>query len=285
MNRQGRLILLLWLAWLAAPLCAQTPLPVYVLAEDGPFRDSFIQALDTATMPPITRVADPEQAELLIAIGDQAFRRAQKLDKPLLGVYVSRAAVTLAQRKRCQCQGIWAGVALNDQLAMLEIMMPLARRVGVIVGPQSAWTAGMIQDYQGRLGLTLLPVSSVEELGDRLRERLAEFDALVLPVDGQLFGPGTAKLVLLTSYRLRRPVFGPDRAYVQAGSAASLYASGADLVAETLVHLQFFHSSKRLRRSGFVHTPTVAVNEHVASSFDMVFHDIESLSDALEVSP
>ena len=81
------------------------------------------------------------------------------------------------------------------------------------------------------------------------------------------------------------PVFGPDRAYVQAGSAASLYASGADLVAETLVHLQFFHSSKRLRRSGFVHTPTVAVNEHVASSFDMVFHDIESLSDALEVSP
>ena len=195
MKRQGRLTLFLWLAWLAPSLFAQTSLPVHVLAEDGPFRDSFVQALDDAAMPPITRVADPEQAELLIAIGDQAFRRAQKLDKPLLGVYVSRAAVTLAQRKRCQCQGIWAGVALNDQLAMLEIMMPLARRVGVIVGPQSAWTAGMIQDYQGRLGLTLLPVSSVEELGDRLRERLAEFDALVLPVDGQLFGPGTAKLV------------------------------------------------------------------------------------------
>jgi ABC-type uncharacterized transport system substrate-binding protein len=236
-------------------------------------------------MPPITRVADPQQAELLIAVGDQAFRRAQKLDKPLLGVYVSRSAVALAQRKRCQCQGIWAGVALNDQLAMLETMMPLARRVGVIVGPKSAWTPGMVQDYQGRLGLTLLPVSSVEELGDRLRERLAEFAALLLPVDGQLFGPGTAKLVLLTSYRLRRPVFGPDQAYVQAGSVASLYASGADLVAETLVHLQFFHNSKRLRRSGFVHTPTVAVNEHVANSFDMVFHDIDSLRDALEVSP
>lgn len=285
MNGQGRLILFFWLAWLAPSLFAQTPLSVHVLAEDGPFHDSFIQALDKAVMPPITRVADPEQAELLIAIGDRAFRRAQKLDKPLLGVYVSRSAVILAQRKRCQCQGIWAGVALNDQLAMLEIMMPLARRVGVIVGPQSAWTSGMVQDYQGRLGLTLLPVSSVEELGDRLRERLAEFDALVLPVDGELFGPGAAKLVLLTSYRLRRPVFGPDRAYVKAGSAASLYASGADLVAETLVHLQFFHSSKRLRRSGFVHTPSVAVNEHVANSFDMVFHDIESLRDALRVSP
>lgn len=285
MKRQGRLILLLWLAWLAPSLCAQTPLPVHVFAEDGPFRDSFMQALDVAAIPPITQVADPKQAELLIAIGDQAFRRAQKLHKPLLGVYVSRSEVTLAKRKRCQCEGIWAGVALHDQLAMLEIMMPLARRVGVIVGPQSAWTPGMVQDYQGRLGLTALPVSSVDELGDRLRESLARFDALLLPVDGQLFGPGTAKLVLLTSYRLRRPVFGPDRAYVQAGSAASLYASGSDLVAETLVHLQFFHSSKRLRRSGFVHTPTVAVNEHVASSFDMVFHDIDSLREALEVTP
>ncbi len=285
MKRQGRLILLLWLAWLAPSLCAQTPLPVHVFAEDGPFRDSFMQALDVAAIPPITQVADPKQAELLIAIGDQAFRRAQKLHKPLLGVYVSRSEVTLAQRKRCQCEGIWAGVALHDQLAMLEIMMPLARRVGVIVGPQSAWTPGMVQDYQGRLGLTALPVSSVDELGDRLRESLARFDALLLPVDGQLFGPGTAKLVLLTSYRLRRPVFVPDRAYVQAGSAASLYASGSDLVAETLVHLQFFHSSKRLRRSGFVHTPTVAVNEHVASSFDMVFHDIDSLREALEVTP
>ncbi len=52
MKRQGRLILLLWLAWLAPSLCAQTPLPVHVLAEDGPFRDSFIQALDDAACRP-----------------------------------------------------------------------------------------------------------------------------------------------------------------------------------------------------------------------------------------
>lgn len=285
MKRQGRLILLLWLAWLAPTVFAQSSLSVHVLAADSPFRDSFIQALDEATMPAISPVAEPARAELVIAIGDQAFQRALKLDKPLLGVYVSRAVVTRAQRKRCQCEAIWAGVALNDQLGMLEAMMPLARRVGVIVGPESAWTAGMVQDYRGRLGLTLLPVSSVDELGERLRGRLAEFDALLLPVDNQLFDSGAAKLVLLTSYRLRRPVFGPDQAYVRAGSVASLYASGEDLMAETLVHLQTFQSSKRLRRSGFVHAPTVAVNEHVANSFDMYYHDTDSLREALEASP
>ncbi len=285
MNRQGRLILLFLLAWLAPPLYAQTPLPIHVLAEAGPFLDSFNQSLDASTAPRLKRVAESDQAELVIAIGDDAFLRAQKLNKPLLGVYVSRALAARIKRKRCVCAAIWAGVALNDQLTMLEAMMPLARRVGVIVGPHSAWTDGMVQDYRGRVALTLLPVSTVEELGEVLRERLGSFDALVLPADGDLFGASAAKLVLLTSYRLRRPVFGPDRAYVRAGSVASLYASGADLVAETLVHLQSYQTSKRFRRSGFVHTPSVLVNEHVASSFDMFYHDTPSLREALEVSP
>tara|TARA_Y100001934_G_scaffold273881_1_gene364972 strand:- start:599 stop:1453 length:855 start_codon:yes stop_codon:yes gene_type:complete len=284
MKRQGRLTLLLALVWLAPSLFAQSSLQVHVVAEEGPFLKSFNQALDEATMPLIKRVGI-DQADLVIAIGDSSFQRALELGKPLLGVYVSRALAARVKRKRCECAAIWAGVALNDQLAMLEAMMPLARRVAVIVGPESAWTAGMVQDYRGRVALTLLPVSSVEELGERLRERLAGFDALLLPTDNQLFNSSAAKLVLLTSYRLRRPVFGPDQAYVRAGSVASLYPSGSDLLAETLVHLQFFQNSKRLRRSGFVHTPSVAINEHVANSFDMYYHDTESLREALEVSP
>ena len=165
MKRQGRLTLFLWLAWLAPSLFAQTSLPVHVLAEDGPFRDSFVQALDDATMPPITRVADPEQAELLIAIGDQAFRRAQKLDKPLLGVYVSRSEVTLAQRKRCQCEGIWAGVALHDQLAMLEegnvasAGMPGIDKLGVDAKPLNLFLERWMVRYRkhGRFTVTSKP--------------------------------------------------------------------------------------------------------------------------------
>mgnify|MGYP000456953714 CR=1 FL=1 len=181
MNRQGRLILLLWLAWLAAPLCAQTPLPVYVLAEDGPFRDSFIQALDTATMPPITRVADPQQAELLIAVGDQAFRRAQKLDKPLLGVYVSRSAVALAQRKRCQCQGIWAGVALNDQLAMLETMICFQRAGASGILTYAALEIAKAHDHI-RCTAGIHPHDAgkaTEEWITTIREELAEHEQVV----------------------------------------------------------------------------------------------------------
>ena len=284
-SRHGRALVLLLLLAMAGGALSAPVKTVHVLAEPSPFKDVFVLSL-AQDLPANLRVVDkPEAADVLVALGDAAFTRAMAHEKPLLGVHVSRGLSEKAAQEGHRCAAIWAGVSLANQLQLVQTMMPLARRVGVVLGADSVWPAELVRGFRGPLKLELLPVKNARDLGDALRENLNHLDAIVLPVDDALLGPDAAKLVLLTSYRQRRPVFGPDRAYVQAGSAASLYASGSDLVAETLVHLQFFHSSKRLRRSGFVHTPTVAVNEHVASSFDMVFHDIDSLREALEVTP
>ena len=284
--RQGRNWLIALLLVLAAPsLFAQIPpLAVYVEGSEGNFRRGFIQAL-SADAQPLDLVASVDDSDMLIGLGDEAFSRALTHGKPVLGVFVSRALAEKVERKGCHCAAIWAGVALDDQLAMLENMMPLARKVGVILGENSAWSEGALQDYSGRLSLFPMVVSPRNELGDVLREALPDLDVLLLPVDESLFGPTAAKLILLTSYRLRRPVFGPEQSYVQAGSVASLYASGGDLVSETLVHLESFRKRKRFRRSGFVHTPSVIVNEHVAGSFDMRYSNTDALRDALEMLP
>ena len=284
--RQGRDWLIALLLVLApSSLFAQTPpLAVYVEGAQGHFRSGFIQALQAAGQP-LVLVASEQDSDMLIALGDEAFSRALEQGKPVLGVFVSRALAEKVERKGCHCAAIWEGVALDDQLAMLEVMMPLARKVGVVLGPNSAWSQGALQDYSGRLSLFPMLVSPENELGDLLRGTLPELDVLLLPVDEDLFGPAAAKLILLTSYRLRRPVFGPEQSYVQAGSVASLYASGGDLVAEALVHLESFRQRKRFRRSGFVHTPSVIVNEHVAGSFDMRYSNTEALRDAQEMLP
>ena len=284
--RQGRHWLIALLLVLAAPsLFAQIPpLAVYVEGSEGNFRRGFIQAL-SADAQPLDLVASVDDSDMLIGLGDEAFSRALTHGKPVLGVFVSRALAEKVERKGCHCAAIWAGVALDDQLAMLENMMPLARKVGVVLGENSAWSEGALQDYSGRLSLFPMVVSPRNELGDVLREALPDLDVLLLPVDESLFGPTAAKLILLTSYRLRRPVFGPEQSYVQAGSVASLYASGGDLVSEALVHLESFRKRKRFRRSGFVHTPSVIVNEHVAGSFDMRYSNTDTLRDALEMLP
>ncbi len=275
---------MIWLLLSAAPAHAREKLKVHVQAAEGPFKSGFVNALQAGNAD-ILLAPSGEAAEMIVALGDEAFSRSVHYGKPLLGVFVSRRLEETLRRKGCHCAAIWAGVALNDQLAMLQLMMPVAANVGIIIGRNSAWSEGTVQDYRGRLGLTLFKVDDQAELGKVLREELDSLDALLLPVDESLFGPDSAKLVLLTSYRLRRPVFGPEQSYVHAGSAASLFASGGDLVSETLIQLESFMARKRFRRSGFVHTPSVIVNEHVANSFDMRFHDSEALRSALEVMP
>lgn len=282
--QQGCWLLFLWLVMSANPLFADDNLMIHVQASDGPFKTGFVNALEAGN-DAIRIASSGDQAELIIALGDDAFSRAAAHKKPVLGVFVSRRLEEGLRRKGCHCAAIWAGVALNDQLAMLQMMMPVAANVGVIIGKNSAWSQGTVEDYRGRLGLTLFKVDDQAELGKVLREELESLDALLLPVDETLFGPDNAKLVLLTSYRQRRPVFGPEQSYVHAGSAASLFASGGDLVSETLIQVESFMARKRFRRSGFVHTPSVIVNEHVANSFDMRFHDSEALRSALEVMP
>lgn len=282
--QQGCWLILTGLLLMAGPLFAGEPLQVHVQAMEGPFKSGFVNALQAGSSD-IRIAPSAERADLIIALGDDAFADSVRHDKPVLGVFVSRSLEQKLRRKGCHCAAIWAGVALNDQLAMLQLMMPVAVNVGVIIGNNSAWSEGGVKDYRGRLGLKLFKVDSHAELGRVLREELDALDALVLPVDETLFGPDSAKLVLLTSYRLRRPVFGPEQSYVHAGSAASLFASGGDLVSETLIQISSFIERRRFRRSGFVHTPSVIVNEHVANSFDMRFHDSEALRSALEVLP
>ena len=104
----------------------------------------------------------------------------------------------------------------------------------------------------------------------------------MLPVDDALLGPDAAKLVLLTSYRQRRPVFGPDLTFVNAGSVASYYASGSDLVSEAVQRLRVYADTGEWGASAFVSRPSVVVNEHVASSFDMHYRESGALEDALK---
>ncbi|MEQ3636835.1 hypothetical protein [Alcanivorax sp.] len=279
---QGPILGFLLLLVSAVPALSAPPRTVHVLAEPSPFSDVFVLSL-TQELPNNLRMVDePEAADVLVALGDAAFSRALVHGKPLLGVYVSRALSEDAERDGCQCAALWSGVSLANQIRMVHIMMPLARRVGVVMGKSSVWAEGQVRGYRGPVKLELLPVQDVRDLGNTLRENLSHLDAILLPADDDLLGPDAAKLVLLTSYRQRRPVFGPDLTFVNAGSVASYYASGSDLVSEAAQRVQHFAIREQWQASSFVVCPSVAVNEHVASSFDMRYRESTALQDALQ---
>ncbi|NQY85741.1 MAG: hypothetical protein HRT34_13405, partial [Alcanivorax sp.] len=108
---------------------------------------------------------------------------------------------------------------------------------------------------------------------------------LLLPEAGALFDGGAARLVLLTSYRQRVPVVGPDGAYVRAGSVASARVLLTDLAAAAR---DAVHAHQRLGHwpaPGFAGHYSLAVNEHVAGAYDLGPVDRAPLERILEATP
>jgi len=225
-----------------------------------------------------------QDADLVLALGEQAFRDALAAGgPPVLGLAVPRHAADQLITEDCRCSAIWHGVPLDTQLALLRALLPEARRIGILRAPYSVWRS--LPPAPPGLTLEAVTVPTPGRLGALLRHHLPQWDALMLPDDGTLFDGGAARLVLLTSYRQRVPVVGPDGAYVRAGSVASARVRLKDLAAAARDAVQVHRRLGHWPAPGFASHYSLSINEHVAGAYDLSPVDRARLERILEAKP
>jgi ABC-type uncharacterized transport system substrate-binding protein len=258
------------------------PVRLAVRAPSPDTADEFAGALRALGGDTLSLVDD--DPDLVLALGEQAFRDALAAGgPPVLGLAVPRRAADHLVTDDCRCGAVWQGVPLDTQLALLRALLPEARRIGILRAPDSVWRA--VPPAPPGLTLEAVTVPEPGRLGALLRRHLPDWDALLLPEDGALFDGGAARLVLLTSYRQRVPVVGPDGAYVRAGSVASARVLLKDLAGAAL---DAVHAHRRLGHwpaPGFAGHYSLAVNEHVAGAYDLGPVDRAPLERILEATP
>ncbi len=223
-------------------------------------------------------------ADLVLALGEPAFREALAAKgPPVLGLAVPRRAADQLITNDCRCSAIWQGVPLDTQLALLRALLPEARRIGILRAPHSVWRS--VPSAPPGLTLEAVTVPEPGRLGAMLRRHLPDWDALLLPEDDGLFDGGVARLVLLTSYRQRVPVVGPDGAYVRAGSVASARVLLKDLAAAARDAVDVHRRLGHWPAPGFAGHYSLAINEHVAGAYDLDPVDRAPLERLLEATP
>lgn len=268
----------------AAASSRQAPPPVRLAlrATSPQAADEFADALRAIAADGVRLVE--QDADLVLALGEQAFRDALASDgPPVLGLAVPRSAADQLVTDDCRCSALWQGVPLDTQLALLRVLLPEARRIGILRGPDSAWRA--IPPAPPGLTLEAVTVPEPSRLGAVLRRHLPDWDVLLLPEDDTLFDGGTARLVLLTSYRQRVPVVGPDGAYVRAGSVASARVLLKDLAAGALDAVYARQRQGHWPSPGFAGHYSLAINEHVAGAYDLRHVERAPLERILEATP
>jgi putative tryptophan/tyrosine transport system substrate-binding protein len=291
-NRIKRYLALLLLGCvLAGPGVAQT---VSLLADDPtPSVGEFMRLLETEltrTRPGlrlqrIDKVGEVDSAaRVIVAIGSKGLRQALAAARatPVVGALVPSSLFDELSA-RGKATAVFLEQPPSRQLALLNLLLPDARRVGILVGrAQKKDLAPLaLAAESARLHLQTALVDSREALFDALQQITATSDVLLAWPDATVFNPQTIQSILLTTYRQRVPMLGFSAAYTKAGALASVHSSVAQLAVQTSELVLTVLAGNQLPAPQAPREFEVSVNRQVGRSLGIELPDERVLVDQM----
>ena len=214
-------------------------------AEDSPGAQSFTQALselrpaDSVRFQPLPALPAPGKLPattrlILLDLPSLDWRLQDAQGPATLVLRISRlqARQRLGANQPPHLSLLWSDPPLARQLRLTGILLPQARRIGVLYDSHSEFLLNELRQAALPLGLQIVTArwDNTSDSGP-LQSLLNNSDVLLGLDDPDLFNPKTAKNLLLSSYARQRALIGPNAGFVKAGSLASTYSDQGDWLA------------------------------------------------------
>ncbi|WP_460121844.1 ABC transporter substrate-binding protein [Pseudomonas sp. S2_C03] len=240
----GRLLAGLCLAlvaWLGS-LSARAEDILLTGAEDSPGMQAFATALgelrptDTVHFQPLSQLPAPSQLPrktrlILLDLPSLDWRLQDPRGPATLALRISRlqARERLGATLPPWLTLLWSDPPLDRQLHLTRILLPQARRVGVLYDRHSEFLLNELRLAARKLDLEIVTQRWDNSHDSRpLQALLKNSDVLLGLEDPDLYNSRTAKNLLLSSYSRQTALIGPSAAFVRAGSLASSYSDQSD---------------------------------------------------------
>lgn len=241
------------------------------------------------------RAKDWHLPDLIVTLGTDAAAAVlrERLPTPSFCTLLPQAAyATLASEladtarpPRAPVSVLYLDQPLTRQLRLIQLALPTHKRIGVVLGPESRKNERSLRRDAMSAGFMLHAeqISDERQLVGALHRAMADADVLLAVPDPLVFNRHTAQNVLLTTYRLGKPVSGYSRAYVTAGALLAVYSTPAQIGRQIGEDLLAMHkkSSRPLPAPGYPRYFSVEINERVARSLGLTPGQTEDLTHRL----
>ncbi|WP_415766810.1 ABC transporter substrate-binding protein [Pseudomonas sp. ZB1P45] len=243
----GRLLagLCLVVAGLLSSLDASAADILLTGAEDSPGMQSFTQALsalrpaDNVHFQPLASLPAPGKLPagtrlILLDLPSLDWRLQDAQGPATLVLRISRlqARQHLGASLPPRLSLLWSDPPLERQLRLTRLLLPQAKRVGVLFDSHSEFLLKELHQAAHSLGLEVVTERWDNTNDSRpLQTLLKNSDVLLGLDDPDLYNPKTAKNLLLSSYARQLALIGPNAGFVRAGSLASTYSDQSDWLA------------------------------------------------------
>ena len=231
-----------------------------------------------------------ENSELVIALGVKALEICSKLKltTPVLGVFTPLPTFNSLLAKSKRMLGNFSAIVLDQpysrRLALIKTVLPEAKNLGVLLGPDSTSDMDDIREAGENAQLNVLQ-NSIQQQADlipHLATLLEISDALMAVPDSLIYTRETVQPILLTSYRHQKPVFGFSQSYVRAGALAAVYSTSKQLAKQAAeISIKSQPLSSTLPPPQVPKYFSVAINYQVARALNIQIADENSINKRL----
>lgn len=196
---------------------------------------------------------------------------------PILALFLSDSVrVQLSGKHQKRFSTLDNSPAIKRQLALIRIIAPQARNVGVFYSSQFSVNkkkVGLLADQFG-LALRWAELKDPLDWDRQALDVLNDVDLVLGVSDDALYNTTTIRSILMRLYRSGIALIGPDKGYVRAGAVASVYSGVPEILKASADWM-----SGKLKDSELIANPyfDVNVNDQVARSLNIVVNDEASL--------
>ena len=220
----------------------------------------------------------PEETRVIVTLGARAFAQVMA-DNPHAAVIAAliprmgfeRIVSQLARKTPLNVSALYLDQPFARQLALVRLVLPSAKFLGVIWGPESGGQRSQLAANAKSMGFVLHEgsVEHAEPLIGALRSALGDTDVLLAVPDAQVYNAATVSDILLTTYRAHIPVIAFSPSYAKAGAVVSLYTSPSQVGLQAASMAMATLQSGMPPPSQYPNDFSIAVNEYVARSLGM----------------
>ena len=183
---------------------------------------------------------NPGPKDYILTIGSRAFADVVENNSTtnLIATLIPRETYQALQqanpRKEGRTSAVYIEQPVQRDLDLVRIALP-GRKPGILLGSQSNVLEKQLRRISKELNLPLYlkKLKPDENLVAGLDQVLENCDVLVTFADPEVSNPGTARHLLLTSYRYGIPVVAYSRAYVRAGALMAVYSTPEQFARQT----------------------------------------------------
>ena len=228
-------------------------------------------------------------SDIIIGIGQAGIQSAEKHYPETKKLFISTAPnkYRLDKNKNKKDAVLYMTQSYCRQIGLIKLLNRHWKTISILNSHEKSIESRHIQQCANKFDIKIYTVNTTaeENLTGKIKNALSHSDVLLALPDSNIYNSKTAKNILLTSYRYRKPVIAFSKNFVDAGALASIY-SNTEQIAQSASKLieQYFDSDKRfIKQINFPDAFDININRQVFRALDLSIPDINNLKQSLQL--